>query len=265
MNKNMPAVEAYEMSYTTVINRIYYLMNKRGWSIKTLSERSNIPYDTLKKLLSKKITNTSMHNILKIASAFHCRVDFLLGLDSYARANDSLSDNLSDSFPDNLSGKSPDTLSFHSRSVVHYLKEMEDSLFHCSSYCQEDYIPVFTPLSPYPEETGIYSEMDLLEVSRYRSRYGDSLECGLRIMGNFYHPVFYEGDILLIGRNRIPHNGETGIFAHDGYLYIRKFFSHLNRILLEPLNGIGPDIILPNLRSWSILGYVLDVYRALPS
>ena len=41
-----------------ITNRIYYLLEQNHWSVKTLSDKSNIPYETLKKLLSHKTENT---------------------------------------------------------------------------------------------------------------------------------------------------------------------------------------------------------------
>lgn len=243
MKKSKPGVQAHDY-YATVIHRIYHLMDTRGWSIRTLSERSSIPYDTLTKLLNKKITSTSMHNILKIASALDCRVDFLMGLDSSAPVEDDLS--------------------LHSRFAMRYIKELDISLSRCRPRHKEDFIPIYSPVSLHSEERPAYHlQADLLEISRYRSRHAERLSYGIRITNSLYHPVFYEQDILLIGQERMPRNGEMGVFSHHGYLYIRKFFSHAEQVLLEPINGIGPSIILPNLEDWSILGYVLDVHRNL--
>ena len=61
-----------------ITNRIYYLLEQNQWSVKTLSDKSNIPYETLKKLLSHKIENTSFHNIMKIALAFNCNLNYFI-------------------------------------------------------------------------------------------------------------------------------------------------------------------------------------------
>lgn len=76
----MNAAYAYNTQETAflVTNRIYYLLEQNHWSVKTLSDKSNIPYETLKKLLSRKTENTSFHNIIKIALAFNCNLNYLV-------------------------------------------------------------------------------------------------------------------------------------------------------------------------------------------
>ena len=50
-----------------------------NWSLKTLSDRSTVPYETIKKVANGKIRNPSLKNIFKIAEAFDCSIDYLAG------------------------------------------------------------------------------------------------------------------------------------------------------------------------------------------
>lgn len=76
----MNAAYTYNTHESTflITNRIYYLMEQNNWSVKMLSDQSNIPYETLKKLLSRKTENTSFHNIMKIALAFNCNLNYFI-------------------------------------------------------------------------------------------------------------------------------------------------------------------------------------------
>ena len=76
----MNAAYAYNnQEYAFLItSRIYYLLEQNHWSVKTLSDKSNIPYETLKKLLARKTENTSFHNIMKIALAFNCNLNYFI-------------------------------------------------------------------------------------------------------------------------------------------------------------------------------------------
>lgn len=76
----MNAAYAYNTHESTflITNRIFYLLEQNNWSVKTLSDKSNIPYETLKKLLSRKTENTSFHNIIKIALAFDCSLNYFI-------------------------------------------------------------------------------------------------------------------------------------------------------------------------------------------
>lgn len=62
-----------------LIQNIGIQMSRRNWSIKMLSDRADLPYETLKKLLSYKIRRPSLITVVKIASAFECPIDRLLG------------------------------------------------------------------------------------------------------------------------------------------------------------------------------------------
>lgn len=53
-----------------------------NWSLKTLSDESDVPYETIKKLAAGKIRNPSLSNITRIAAAFGCTVDYLIGRES---------------------------------------------------------------------------------------------------------------------------------------------------------------------------------------
>lgn len=59
--------------------RISTQLSKHNWSLKILSDRSSVPYETIKKVANGKIGNPSLRNILRIAEAFGCSIDYLAG------------------------------------------------------------------------------------------------------------------------------------------------------------------------------------------
>ena len=59
--------------------RISTQLSRHNWSLKTLSDRSSVPYETIKKIANGKIGNPSLRNILRIAEAFGCTIDYLAG------------------------------------------------------------------------------------------------------------------------------------------------------------------------------------------
>lgn len=65
----------YRNNIITVINRMMY---EKGWTIRQLSEYSDLPYESVKKLLSSKITNPSIYTLIKISNALGCSLDFLV-------------------------------------------------------------------------------------------------------------------------------------------------------------------------------------------
>lgn len=62
-----------------IAGRISTQLSRHNWSLKTLSSKSTVPYETIKKVANGKIGNPSLKNILKIAEAFDCSIDYLAG------------------------------------------------------------------------------------------------------------------------------------------------------------------------------------------
>ena len=62
-----------------ISERISTQLSRHNWSLKTLSDQSSVPYETLKKVANGKIRNPSLKNILRIAEAFGCSIDYLAG------------------------------------------------------------------------------------------------------------------------------------------------------------------------------------------
>ena len=59
--------------------RITIQLSLHNWSLKMLSDNSGVPYETIKKVANGKIQNPSLKNVMKIAEAFGCSIDYLTG------------------------------------------------------------------------------------------------------------------------------------------------------------------------------------------
>ena len=59
--------------------RISSQLCTHNWSLKMLSDKSGVPYETIKKIANGKIDNPSLRSTMKIASAFGCSIDYLAG------------------------------------------------------------------------------------------------------------------------------------------------------------------------------------------
>ena len=239
----MNSAYAYDTRNTSciLINRIYSLLESRGWSVKTLSDKSNIPYETLKKLLNRKIENTSIHNIIKIATAFHCQIDYLIGDDNACR----------------YYGQN----SFHTQSALKYFGSVDYSCQFDTPVCTPDYIPVYHPHSFLQDSYPTEPCFDVLNIAGYPDDLKKIIECGIAVSSHCFHPVYHYNDILLISRDRFPHCRETSVFIHQGNLYIRKFYSYGTTVILEPVNEIGTPIVINDFSSWTFWGYVAGIHR----
>lgn len=216
---------------SVITNRIFYFLEQNHWSVKTLSDESNIPYETLKKLLSKKTENTSFHNIMKIALAFQCDLKDLVE-----------------------PAVSPQT-------GCAYPGEIQHSFTSCG-VLQRTLVPLLSPISLLDaDRQENLPFQDTFDASSYPEDIRKDIAYGIRISSYCYHPVYQEKDILLISRKRPPYPGEIGIFMHHRKLYIRIFTRERSRIVLESLTGLGSDIFIYDFSEWDILGYVIGVHR----
>ncbi len=62
-----------------LISQICRQLSKRNWSLKMLADKADLPYETVKKLISRKIGKPSFFSIWRIAEALDCSVDQLTG------------------------------------------------------------------------------------------------------------------------------------------------------------------------------------------
>ena len=131
----------------------------------------------------------------------------------------------------------------------------------------QDYISVFVPTGNM-EDGMIYDSQNIIKVNAapYREKFGDSLDYGIQITSTHLHPVYMEGDILLISRRSIR-DGDTGIFYNkeNGRIYIRKLVKS-SPIKLIPVNEFGNTICIDasddaEVQKWSKLGRVLCKMR----
>ena len=69
-----------------VITNICAELYCRNWSMKMLADRADLPYESVKKLIGRKINKPSFVSIWKIANAFGCSLDKLAGREDQASA-----------------------------------------------------------------------------------------------------------------------------------------------------------------------------------
>lgn len=78
-----------------------------------------------------------------------------------------------------------------------------------------------------------------INVSAYRLKFGDTIDCAVKITSNHITPVYVLGDILLLSL-RPPRHGDTAIFINrrTGRAYVRRFLQGTPTIL-KPLTNFG--------------------------
>lgn len=131
----------------------------------------------------------------------------------------------------------------------------------------QDYITVYVPTGNM-EDGMILDSYNYKKVNAapYRKRFGDRLHCGIQLTSDHLHPVYHQGDILLICRDSVR-EGDTGIFLNKktGRTYIRRY-SVSDFWVLDPISSYGTPIVIDRsneeeAQSWVCSGYVLSKMR----
>lgn len=63
----------------SLAERISAQLSMHNWTMKMLSDKSDIPYETIKKIAHGRVQNPSLRSILQIALALGCPLDYLAG------------------------------------------------------------------------------------------------------------------------------------------------------------------------------------------
>ena len=134
----------------------------------------------------------------------------------------------------------------------------------------EDYVTLLIPTGNLQD--GMYLDsfyMKKVNVSQYRRRYGNAIDCAIMITSNHLHPTYVKNDILLVSRTPVR-DGDTGIFIQcsTGLAYIRKFHQ-TSPCLLEPVSNLGRTFTIDDnnktdLSDWIKFGRVITKMRSDP-
>lgn len=239
MDKKTIELLYYKNAFVNTINRMMY---NNGWSIKQLSEKAELPYESVKKLVSGKINNPTIYTVIKLSKAFGCGLDLLI--------ENKLSYNLQS-----------ELLSERAVTLLTEIANFETYLAEHNKTHSDNYITTLIP-------TGIIHDgmlfdsifTDFVDISAYQEDFGNIIMCGLKIIGENLHPTYLNNDILLIGRDRFPMDGENGIFLIGHKAYIRTYFSGCP-IKLVPINGDNNTITITDINDVHFFGRILTIVR----
>jgi len=258
-----------------LIDNINRAMYDNGWNLRILSEKADIPYESLKKLMNSKINNPSLSSLLRISLALDCSIDTLLGLSC-----NNVSPLLSDVSYFELPPRAIE--------LMKEIAKFETQLARQNNANETHYIPVIIPTgnlydgmlfdSFYIQKTDIVKELmdgnvevlfepygknmaETLDISGYTDIIDNSVLCAIKIINKALHPTYIENDYLLISRDRHPTYGETGIFLKKNRIYIRKYLCG-ETTTLAPVNGVGRPLTDEDTKDMYIFGRVLTTIRS---
>lgn len=227
----------HQILSNNILNRICEL----DITVKSLSDKSDVPYETIKKLISGNTLNPSLMSCYKISQALDMTIAELT----------------SDSNPDKYNTKA---LVPRAKEFLWVLCEIEYSVgnWQKNAHIQSE-ILLYSCIIDENDELMLNDSIPAESISFPVS--SRLCECifAIQLPDDRYHPVYYKDDIIVVSGDRFPENGDATVFVQNNKLYIEKYVTSAPRTFIpinerkSLFNGDTSDII--------VFGYVFSVLR----
>lgn len=249
------------------ITRIKQIKSERKITNEKLSELTGIPLGTLSKIMAGISDSPKLSNMVLIADALGCTLDYIVSgtpenknnyalsadeiafienyrqLDTYGKELISL---VAQKELDRIGMLSEHTsVSSHSAKPIKTAKILPPPTALTSKGISSEFVRRSVLLYDLPVSAGpgVYlDDSTAEEISIPSNEKTASTDFALRISGNSMEPKYHDGDILLVEDTDSVEIGELGIFVLDGNGYFKKFGG--DRLI--SLNSEYGDILLRN-------------------
>lgn len=224
------------------IDRIKKIKNEKKITNDKLSELTGIPLSTLSKIMAGISDSPKLANIVSIADALDCSLDYIVNGTPENHNNCTLS-------TEELSLiELYRKLDSHSKELVVMVANKESQravgINAAASSARKDtrvsktakIFPAVNSASGFAKRsillydlsvsagTGVYlDDADTEEITIPENEKTRSADFALRINGNSMEPKYRDGDIVLVEDTDFVEVGELGIFVLDGNGYFKKF------------------------------------------
>ncbi len=227
------------------IERIKKIKSEKKITNDKLSELTGIPLSTLSKIMAGISDSPKLSNIVAIAEALGCSLDYIVNGTPENNHNYTL-------FPDEIEFMNTyRTLDNHSRELLNIVARKEAERLSANSVEKENTVKyarkktteksakILTGLNSVSgcgkrnillydlsvsAGTGVYlDDAETNEISIPDNEKTRVADFALRINGNSMEPKYHDGDIVLVEDTDSVEVGELGIFVLDGNGYFKKF------------------------------------------
>ena len=248
------------------IERIKQLKSEKKITNDKLAEITGIPLGTLSKILAGMNDSPKLVNIIAIADALGCSIDYLVNGTPRNDNNFSLDEE------EILFVKKFRDLDSCGKDIARFVVDREFTRINEAKLVQPPVVvtqkkqmnsaKVLDPADvrrkmgeasarrsialfdmPVSAGTGVY--LDETSAERINIPDNEKTKCAdfaLRISGNSMEPKYHDGDIILVERSEISDVGELGVFVLDGQGYFKQYGG--DRLI--SLNPEFADILLKN-------------------
>ena len=229
------------------ISRIKQVKNEKKITNEKLSELTGIPLSTVSKILAGISDSPKLSNMVLIARALGCTLDYIVSGTPQNNNNYTLNDKeiefieiyrqldfYGKDLVETVAQKELDRVGVISESTTLRAEQsttdksakilaMPNFAENTASYdfTKKTILLYNLPVSAGP---GVYLDDELAEqISIPMNEKTESVSFALRISGNSMEPKYHDGDVVLVENTESVNVGELGIFVLDGNGYFKKY------------------------------------------
>ncbi len=213
------------------LKKIKQLKKSLKLTTAALSEKTGIPIGTLNKIFTGETGNPTYQNVLALANAFGCSIEYLIDENVFDRNWESF--NLSDTETSLISKYR--LLDASSKNEAHnyvdYLvkKNERTEVIHFPEVKKTRQMRIYTQrasagLGNYLIDDDSFELLDVVEAEVPRGA-----DIGVRIAGDSMEPEIQNGQIVWVETKPSIENGQIGIFILNGEAFCKKLEINLNR------------------------------------
>jgi SOS-response transcriptional repressor LexA/DNA-binding Xre family transcriptional regulator len=245
-NNSVNGMWRVDMDYIT---RIKQIKNEKKITNERLSELTGIPLSTVSKILAGISDSPKLSNMVLIARALDCTLDYIVSgtpqnynnytldeeeiefIETYRQLDGYGKDLLSV-----VAHKELDRIGMISEPAINRIDRAVEAerkgakILSIPQSVQKDYYSDFAKKTvllynlPVSAGPGVYLDDTLAEeISIPDNEKTASTSFALKISGNSMEPKYHDGDILLVEETESVDIGELGIFILDGNGYFKKY------------------------------------------
>jgi SOS-response transcriptional repressor LexA/DNA-binding Xre family transcriptional regulator len=245
-NNSVNGIRRADMDYIT---RIKQIKNEKKITNERLSELTGIPLSTVSKILAGISDSPKLSNMVLIARALDCTLDYIVSgtpqnynnytlneeeiefIETYRQLDGYGKDLLSV-----VAHKELDRIGMISEPAINRIDRAVEAerkgakILSIPQSVQKDYYSDFAKKTvllynlPVSAGPGVYLDDTLAEeISIPDNERTASTSFALKISGNSMEPKYHDGDILLVEETESVDIGELGIFILDGNGYFKKY------------------------------------------
>ena len=189
---------------------IFLLMDVKDLSLRELSEKADMPYETLKSFLYGDAKDCKLSTAVKISRAFDISIDELVGAETmHPLSRQSLT----------MCRKMPDYVVYLIRSFIRHQYNI---------YCHLDEKSVNIPVYLPECQNGYLMTTNVTEtvcIDHLTNGLKSKICIGLKIPCEHYEPYYMPGEIVLLAADRDGQHNERCVVSYRGnFFLVRKIF-----------------------------------------